>query len=59
MPLVGEYDCFYNAVKANQSWMVEGNGEGLMVVSSEGIKKWKIGAERNATNIDYIDGALE
>jgi hypothetical protein len=59
VPLVGEYESFYDAVKANQNWMVEGKGEGLIVVTKEGIKKWKIGAERNNSNIDLIDSVFQ
>ena len=58
VPLVGEYDSFYDAVIANQEWMVQGLGEGLIVVSPDYIKKWKIGAEANQTNRDLIDKAL-
>jgi hypothetical protein len=58
VPLVGEYNSFYDAVIANQEWMVQGLGEGLIVVSPDYIKKWKIGAEANQTNRDLIDKAL-
>ena len=58
VPIVGEYDSFYDAVIANQEWMVQGLGEGLIVVSKDYIKKWKIGAEANQTNRDLIDRAL-
>merc|ERR1711920_1070467 len=44
--------------------MGEGCGEGMVVVSpSSGkncaITKWKIGAEKNQTNTDYIDAMLQ
>jgi len=59
VPIVGEYGSFYEAVKANQDWMLEGKGEGMIVVTKEGIKKWKIGAERNNSNEALINGTLE
>lgn len=59
VPIVGEYSSFFEAVKANEEWMVEGRGEGLIVVSADSINKWKIGAEANSTNIDLINATIE
>ena len=59
VPLVGEYESFYDAVMANSKWMLEGLGEGMMVISQEYIKKWKIGAEKNISNVRLIDSVLE
>ena len=58
VPMVGEYESFYDAVMTNQEWMRQGLGEGLIVVSKDYIKKWKIGAEANATNKDLLTQAL-
>jgi hypothetical protein len=51
---------FYELVINNYNFMVNGNAEGLIVVSpSSGpdvqVSKWKIGAEANSTNTDYLD----
>lgn len=54
VPLVGEYSSFYDAVMENKDWMIEGLGEGLIVVAPDYIKKWKIGAEANADNTDLL-----
>ena len=39
--------------------MVEGQGEGMMVVTQDDIKKWKIGAEINNSNVRIIDSLIE
>ena len=54
---------FYELVLENFDYMVNGNAEGLVLVSpSQGsdvqVSKWKIGAEANQTNKDFISQML-
>lgn len=54
---------FYELVLGNFDYMVNGNAEGLVVVSpSHGsdvqVSKWKIGAEANQTNKDFLNQML-
>jgi len=59
VPLVGEYNSIYEAVKANQEWMTKGMGEGLIVTTDKTIHKWKIGAEMNSSNVGLLDTVLD
>jgi len=59
VPLVGQYKSIYDAVKANQEWMLKGMGEGLIVTSDKTIHKWKIGAEMNSSNVGLLDTVLD
>ena len=59
VPLVGQYKSIYEAVKANQEWMLKGMGEGLIVTTDKTIHKWKIGAEMNSSNIGLLDTVLD
>jgi hypothetical protein len=54
----------YELVTGNCEFMMEGCGEGMVLVSpSSGpncaITKWKIGAEKNQTNTDYLDAMMQ
>lgn len=54
---------FYELVVGNFDYMVNGNAEGLVIVSpSSGsdiqVSKWKIGAEANQTNKDFLGQML-
>lgn len=59
VPLVGQYQNIYEAVKANKEWMLKGMGEGLIVTSDKTIHKWKIGAEMNSSNVGLLDTVLD
>lgn len=60
VPAADGMGTFYELVIKNYNFMVNGNAEGLIIVSpSSGpdvqVSKWKIGAEANSTNTDYLD----
>lgn len=60
VPFLGKYDNFYSLVTSNYDWMVNGNGEGLVLVNDKfGISKWKIGAEANQTNLNSLRTILD
>ena len=54
VPYLGVYENFYSLVTTNYDWMLKGNGEGLVLVNEGKISKWKIGAERNYSNLGYL-----
>jgi len=54
VPFLGKFENFYSLVMANYDWMVNGKGEGLVLVHSGMISKWKIGAEANQSNLDSL-----
>jgi hypothetical protein len=60
VPAADKMGSFYELVINNYDFMVNGHAEGLVLVSpSSGpdvqVSKWKIGAEANSTNTDYLD----
>jgi len=60
VPAADGMGTFYELVINNYDFMVNGHAEGLIVVSpSSGsdvqVTKWKIGAEANSTNSDFLD----
>ena len=60
VPAADKMGTFYELVINNYEFMVNGHAEGLVLVSpSSGpdvqVSKWKIGAEANSTNTDYLD----
>lgn len=59
VPFFTEHNSIYDAVKANQEWMIKGMGEGLIVTSDKTIHKWKIGAEQNTTNLRELDTVIQ
>ena len=59
VPYLGKFENFYELVVQNYEWMVKGNGEGLVIVANIAISKWKIGAEANATNLDYLRNLID
>lgn len=59
VPFLGQYENFYSLVMANYDWMVNGNGEGLVLVANSKISKWKIGAEANQSNLDSLRTMLD
>jgi len=59
VPALSVDGSFYDCVVSNYEWMVEGNGEGLIISSSmfgdkKVVSKWKIGAEANGSNLDAL-----
>merc|ERR1740117_558442 len=64
VPTAEKLGTLYELVTGNQEFMIEGSGEGMVVVRpSSGpacaVTKWKIGAEANSTNLDYLDAMLQ
>lgn len=64
VPTAEKLGTLYELVTGNQEFMIEGSGEGMVVVNpSSGptcsVTKWKIGAEANSTNLDYLDAMLQ
>jgi len=54
---------FYDLVNKNYEWMVEGRGEGFVVVLPDNgkdskVTKWKIGSEENSSNLDTLTKIL-
>ena len=47
VPFLGKYENFYSMLMANFDWMLNGNGEGLVLVHNSMVSKFKIGAEAN------------
>ena len=49
---------------ANRDWMMNGNGEGIVITSdypgeSSQISKWKVGAEMNECNVQFLEELIE
>lgn len=49
---------------ANREWMMNGNGEGIVITSesageSSQISKWKVGAEMNECNVQFLEELIE
>ena len=63
VPLAGTYASFYELYQANYDWMVNGNGEGLVLISpadgpNSDVSKWKIGAETSGDNFTTLNNCL-
>lgn len=55
VPYLGSFDNVYDMVKSNEEWMINGKGEGIILVTQGmQISKWKIGTERNYSNVEAI-----
>jgi len=56
---LGEFANFYEMVQANYEDMINGMGEGLVLVCDNRISKWKNGSEANSSNRDMITAILD
>ena len=64
VPAAEKIGTFYELVCGNYDFMVNGNAEGLIVVnpsfgSSVHVSKWKIGAEANSSNQNFLENMLK
>lgn len=59
VPVAGKFGSFYELLNENFEWMINGNGEGLILVqqgeNDATISKWKIGAEANSSNVKMLE----
>jgi hypothetical protein len=61
---LGQYKNLYEMAIANFDWMLQGNGEGIVLAhgsvgEQKKITKWKIGAEANQTNLSFLRAILD
>jgi hypothetical protein len=59
VPFLGKYENFHSMLMANFEWMLNGNGEGLVLVHNSMVSKWKIGAEANQSNLNSLRTILD
>ena len=56
---LGKFQNFYELVQANYEDMLNGMGEGLVLVSDNKISKWKNGSEANSSNSDFLTKIMD
>lgn len=58
VPSAGHYQNLYELINSNYEWMLNGMGEGLVIISptygQTSVRKWKNGSEASATNLNNL-----